>query len=433
MTLRARRVSAVFACAMCALVCVVGVGPKFGAPRGFHPKSQAHAEYIPDPDNFRCIVVGDSQTTSPDADRIRTQFHQWDVRFVGEQLVVGNGSAGYLISNSSAGIPGLGYELRDVSMGWGDGGPNDFYAIRGHEWTTYNDINAIGSRMGRFRLRFNPTITAPWNEPWGIGADLRARILVRTSPDTVPAIEVRSERGNVVSSTARGVYELNNVWGIQIIDHPIPADFNPMGDDVGIGLYFPSGYEEQKGQRLQILGVMIERVGLPNGSGSLIAYQGRGGWSMHDHLSSLTQTSRLSLIEATDADHVMIILGHNQEPGGIGSVEPNLDLLVAQWEAAYKALGRSRPHFIYVCPWAIVTPSASEYMLEVERVMRAKAAAQRMDLFINYLPLHDYTRPDIFDPARYSLDGPQVHPGDVDSAVNLSHDLYEMLFEGRRD
>ncbi len=140
----------------------------------------------------------------------------------------------------------------------------------------------------------------------------------------------------------------------------------------------------------------------------------------------------MALIEMTDADHVLIMLGHNQEPGGVDSIEANLTQLRGLWEQAYGMLGRNRPRFIYVVPWTIINVNASGYLIEVERVMTQLAGQHRRDLVVNYLPLHDYTRPDVYDPDSYRLD-PTVHPADVSTAVNLAQDLYEMLFEGRRD
>lgn len=425
---------------MCAWICVSGVGPKQGmrpgTPHGVQPKEQAQPKLRLDSNDFRCIIVGDSQTAAPNATRIRTQTHRWDAPILGELVVIGNPTSGYLVNNGNAGSPSILYQLLDVYTGWGDAGPNDFLSVKAHQWVIRKDIDLPNTRIGRFRLRFGEGNTqAPWDVPWGIDTPVRARIVVRTSPQSVPAIEVRSERGGQTSTISRAVHELSDTWGVQVIEHFIPADFAPGGDDVGVGIYLPSGYVEGPGQRLQILGVFLEQVDafgnqLP---GTMIGYHGRGGWSIDDHLNRATTASRVAQIHAVDADHVLILLGHNQEPGGMVNFASNLDLLVGEWELAYKIAGRRRPHFIYVCPWTIINTNASSYLLEVERAMRSKANQHRGDAFVNFLPIHDYTRPDIFDPSRYILDGPLVHPGDVPTAVNLAQDMYEMLFEGRRD
>ncbi|MHA7814198.1 MAG: hypothetical protein ACX94C_12515 [Phycisphaerales bacterium] len=385
--------------------------------------------------DFRCIVVGDSQTTGPNSNRIRTQFHRWDAPTVGAQVVIGNNPAGYVVNNGNGASSLISYRGRDVNTGWQDGGPSDFFAVQGHEWEVGGDLNIPHNRFGRFRLRFGSGNTdAPWSSAWGVGAPLRAYVAVRTSPMSVPAVELRAERGGVISWTARQVYELSSAWGVQVLELDLPADFNPKGDDIGIGMYFPDGYTEQAGQRVQVLGVTIERVGA-NGQrprGTMIGYQGRGGWAIADHIDLISQASRAALIEMTDADHVMIILGHNFEPDGEAAIEPNLRALVSLWEQAYASVGRARPAFIYVMPWTIIQETPYDYLLEVERAMGELAGEHRGDLMVNYLPLHDYTRPDIYDPDRYTLD-PRVHPADIPTADNLSQDLYEMLFEGRRE
>lgn len=386
------------------------------------------------PDSFRCIVVGDSQTTGPNADRIRTQTHRWDAPIMGEQVCVGALSTGFVVNNSNAGIANLVYQNVDPDGGWPGGGADDFFAFFGADWTCLGDITVSGARVGRYRLRFANS-DAPWDQPWGIGRALVARIAVRTGPMCVDAVETRAERGGVVSVGARLVHTLSKVPGVQVIEQPIPADFNPSGDDVGVGLYFPSGQVEQAGQVLQVLGVVIERVA-PDGRrlrGTLIGYQGRGGWSIQDHLDKISPASRVALINMTDADHVMIMLGHNQEPLGIGGVRTNLDRLVDLWEAAYMWSGRQRPTFVFVVPWAFGGTNASAYILEVEAAMKDRAAKHRRDVVVNYLSRFDYLRPDVYDPAHYQLDGAGVHPGDIPTAVNLSQDLYEMLFENRRE
>jgi hypothetical protein len=399
-------------------------GPKPIEPR---PKLDVH--------DFRSIIVGDSQTTDPNATRIRTQTHRWDAPIVGELVCVGSSLTGFVVNNADFGITNLTYSNIDMNEGWDDGGPDDFFGLFGAQWSCSGNVTATGARIGRYRLRFgNGNTDAPWNQPWGVGQALVARIAVRTSPMCVDAVETRADRGNVSSFSSRTVHTLSKEWGVQVIEQHIPADFNPKGDDVGVGLYLPSSSVQMAGQVLQVLGVLIERVDadgrrLP---GTLIGYQGRGGWSMDEHINRISRASRMALIEMCDADQIMVIQGHNREPGGTQSVVENLNAVVNLWEEAYAFLGRNRPGFVFVVPWAISGKTASEYLLEVERAMVARAAMNRNDSLMNFLPLHDYTRPDLFDPSLYMLDTARVHPGDVPTAINLSRDLYEMLFEGRR-
>lgn len=430
-----RSVLAVCLVAICGAA-IMGAGPVFspGKARPVAANASPRASVRLDPSDFRCILLGDSQTADPNPNRVRTQTHGWDAPVLAEQVCVGSQSTGYVVNNTAAGITGLTYQNIDMNQGWPNGGPNDFFALHGAHWGFMQDVNAPGSRIGRYRLRFgNPG--APWDQAWGVGAPMVARIAVRTSPDCIDSVETRAERGGVVSVSARGVHTLSKEWGVQIIEQRIPADISPSGDDIGVGVYLPTGNVEQPGQVLQILGVLLERVG-PNGerlNGTLIGYQGRVGWSMRDHLDLISHASRAALVEMTDADHVMIMLGHNREPRGQDFIATDLGKLVDLWELAYMQMGRRRPTFVFVIPWAISGTSASDYMLAVESAMIQRAGMRRRDLVVNYLPLYDYLRPDVFDPARYRLDAANVHPDDIPTAVNLAEDLYEMLFEGRRE
>lgn len=413
------------------ILCIFGMSAMGGpVKRGQRANSMRPTPRL-SPEQFRCILVGDSQTTEPSANRIRTQDHQWDAPIVGELMTVGSSATGFVVNNSNAGIANLLYDTIDMDDGWPDAGPSDFFAAVASGWFCFGDIQAPGSRVGRFRLRFGVNNSdAPWNEPWGINNALVAKIAVRTGPSCVDAIETRPERGGVVSFSDRRIHTLSKDWGVQIIEQPIPVGINPMGDDVGIGLYFPGGSVEESGQVFQVLGVVIERVnsfGQPL-QGAVVGYQGRGGWNIQSHLDNISFASRVALVEMINPNYIMIMLGHNQEFGGTKAVMANMELLVKEWEAVFIKLGRQRPGIIYVTPWAVVSKSASPYILEVESVMQILADTNRRDVHINYLPRFDYLRPDIYDSKRYQLDNARVHPDDIPTAINLTNDLFQMLF-----
>lgn len=387
-------------------------------------------------DNFRCIVVGDSQTTDTSAERIRTQTHRWNAPIIGELVCVGAAETGFLVNNSNAGIGLLVYQNIDMNNGWGDGGPSDFFALYAAQWTCMDDINAPGSRIGRYRLRFGGTnVNAPWDQAWGVGQPLVARIAIRTSPMSVDAVETRADRGDVVSLQSRTVHTLSKQWGVQIIEQFIPVEFNPTADDLGVSIFLPSESVEQPGQKLQILGVLIERVGakgqrLP---GTLIGYQGRGGWSIAKHIEKLSGASRTALADMTHANTILFALGHNPEGGDLSNIETHARLLVDEWESAFASAGLARPRFVYLAPWMIDSGYILVYLSRVEAVYTLLANEHRGDQMISYQRLFDDLRPDQFDPARYQLDFFKTHPGNVSTAVNLAQDLYEMLFEGRRE
>lgn len=383
------------------------------------------------PERFRCILIGDSQTTGPNSNGVRTQTHRWDAPILGEFLSSGNGFTGTLVNNSNAGILGIEYQNIDLNVGWPNGGPGDFMALNGANWTCSGDIDAPFSPIGRYRVRFGGINTqAPWDQAWGIGQPLVARIAVRTSPDCVEAVMTRGERGGVMMPGGGTVHTLKKAWGVQIIEQPISVGFNPAGDDVGVGLYLPDGFVETPGQVLQVLGVLIERVG-PSGerlNGTLIGYQGRGGWAIEDHLALISPAARVAMIEMFDPDYLMVMLGHNQEPGGEKAIESNLRALIQGWENSFIQTGRDRPGTIYVVPWTIVTETASPYLLTLEAVAVSMANERRSDTVMNYLSYFDNIRPDIVDPELYLLSFAHIHPANIDTAVNLSEDLYDMLF-----
>jgi hypothetical protein len=427
------RSSAIVVLAAIMFVFLGSWGPVPGSSRGMHTKNQALVRPIPEMNDFRCIVVGDSQTTDTSAERIRTQAHRWDAPIIGELVCIGSSSTGFLVNNGAFGVPNLLYRNVDLDGSWLDNGPRDFFAQYAGEWEFTDDVTVTGARIGRYRLRFGPgNSEAPWREPWGIGNNLVARIAVRTSVNSIRQIETRAERGGVVDTATRRLHTLNNFWDVQIIEQPIPAGFHPSGDDVGIGIYIPAGQVEKPGQVLQVLGVVIERVG-PKGErlpGMIMTYQGRGGWSILDHLNGVSEASRRALAEMTQANTILFALGHNPEGSDFSAIETRARLLVERWEQAFADVGISRPRFIYLSPWMIDSGFIQLYLRFVESTYHKLANEHRSDFVISYQELFDGLRPDVYDPLRYQLDIFGTHPGDVPSAVNLSQDLYEMIFEG---
>jgi hypothetical protein len=421
-----------FTVGLVALSCLVlaGMGPIQPGNR-VDPKSSHELVADLDPSDFRFILVGDSQTTDASADRIRTQFHGWDAPIVGELFTVGNVSAGYWVNNSNAGIPNLSYTWRDPVAGWGDFGPHDFLATAGAQWTCTGDITSPGSRIGRYLLNFSASNTsAPWREQWGVGIDLVAKIAVRTTPNTVGLIETRPERGGVVSFADRRVHTLPAQWGVKVIEQVIPASINPTGEAVGVGLYLPQGQIEEGGDKLEILGVVITRVGR-NGRaprGMIVSYMGRWGWNIYDHINRLTIPSRAALIKMIDPRYIMIMLGHNIENGGADTLRDRTEELTQLWDASFDAANRPRPTYIYVVPWVVSGWFAEQYIVDVEEAFVRASLNRRNSILINMYARYDRVRPDQFDPDRYQLDSSGVHPGNIPTAKNIADDLYQMLF-----
>lgn len=388
-----------------------------------------------DPGSFRCIIVGDSQTTLPYPARMMPQMQRWEVEHAGVQIGL-NSSTGGLVHNGSAGLKQVVYDCIEPRTGWPNGGPNDYFAQCAANWTFLGDVDAPDARIGRYRVGFGSmNSNAPWSSDWGVGQNLVARIAIRTSPNSVGWIDTVPECGGELAESMRRTHQLARAWGVQIIEQPIPAWINPLALDMGVGLYLPDGVEEHKGEVLQVLGVVIDRVdtrGL-RARGTLVGYQGNGGWCITDHLQHVSRTSRKALVELLDADTIVIALGHNREPGGTPSVEPGLRQLVREWESAYATLGRPRPRFVYLTLWPAEDEADQDYLRHVEGVMRTMASEHRADQLISMMEYFGYARPDAIDPERYRLDAFGLHPRDAATATHLAEDLYGMLFEGRRE
>jgi len=416
---------------LCLIQCDVASGQVYNSssasPKDFRdPKPQV------DPDHFRCIVVGDSQTTGPNANRIRTQMHGWDAHIVGELVTAGNASSGYMFNAGNSGIQSLSYRVVDMFAGWGDGGPDDFFASNGHEWACSGDILSSGSRIARVRLDFGKSnIDSPWNEQWGVGHDMIARIAIRTTPNTVPAIQVRPERGGTSATKLATTVQLNAQWGIQIIEQVIPSWIDPHAEQVGIGLYFPAGYIEQSGQKLDVIGVTFHRVDSSGQieDGTFIGYQGRAAYRVWNHVEQLSQQSRIAMIKMMDPGYVVIMLGHNMEWAGFGVYEPGMLALVHLWEDAFVSLNRPRPQFIFISPWGIGTSLNQPYLNAVDRVNLRMSMLNRLDTNISLFKFYGGISPEIYDPAHYDMDAILVHPNDVPTARRIAFDIYQLLFE----
>lgn len=149
---------------------------------------------------------------------------------------------------------------------------------------------------------------------------------------------------------------------------------------------------------------------------------------MYDHIHRLTEPSRAALISMIEPKYVMIMLGHNVENGGVGTVQVHTQEITNMWENSFALAGRPPPVFIYVVPWLIAGDFSSAYIGVINNAFRIQANRRRNSKLVSLYHLYDRTIPDEFDSERYQLDSNGVHPGNIPTAVNISQDLYNLLF-----
>jgi len=423
------------------VVCMIGAlcfgaGPKSSgshsvgvqADRAF---DDTQVQPVLDPDSFSCIILGDSQLSGPNSNGVRTQMHGWDSNFVGDLVTVGNNASGYEATMGNAGNPDLFYRPVDVSTGWGDSGPRDFFAVAGHEWRCFADIPSNGARIARYRLNFSVLNTdSPWDESWGVGENIVARIAIRNNPNSVRAIQTRPERGELIVGQLGRTHILDQGWGIQIIEQRIPASIDPDADRMGVGLFFPPNRTEEDGMNLQVLGVTFHKADRfwNIERGTFIGYQGRASFSVWDHIELFSQQSRVALIEMIDPDYIMIMLGHNTEANGFLSYEPGLIMLSKLWDSAFTSLRRPRPSFIFVSPWGVGLSDEQPYLGAANRVNERIGMSARTKWYVSLFDRYDRVSPEVFDPATYNMDLWHVHPQDAATGRRIAEDLYDLLF-----
>lgn len=408
-------------------------GPLHGAARSIRHKLEFPLPSL-DPDHFRVIIVGDSQLSGPNTTGVRTQMHSWDANITGDLVTVGNSSAGYDVTTGVGGSDDVQYQSVDILDGWPNGSTRDFFAVSGHQWLCTGDVDYNGGRIAKFGLNFSQSNTeAPWNEPWAVGEHLIARIAIRTSLSSVPAIQVRPYRGSTVSGAMGNEYALDQEDGIQIIEQLIPAWIDPTAETVGVGLYFPPDVVEQPGMRLQVLGVSFHRANFrwEEEPGTFLGFQGRGSINVWDHIALFSQQSRVALIEMIKPDVVMTMLGHNIENLGIVLYEPGLTSLKSTWDNAFVSAGRETPIHIFVSPWGVGTGLEQPYMRQANVINRQVANRSLKSRSVSLFDQYNGVSPEVFDPVRYNMDFWHVHPGDGPTARSIAFDLYGLIFRNR--
>jgi hypothetical protein len=160
--------------------------------------------------------------------------------------------------------------------------------------------------------------------------------------------------------------------------------------------------------------------------GMIVGAMANLGWSMDDHLG-VSDSSREALVELVDANAVMIMLGHNQDQAGGADLQTNYNALVNRWINSFLRTGHSYPTVINVVPWPIGLDGSSEYLQEIEAVMR-ETTGRVGGRTISFVEYFENLVPDIYNPELYQLDANRVHPLNPETAQHLSEDLEAILF-----
>lgn len=225
-----------------------------GRPPG--QRSLEQRQVLLSPLDYRVVMVGDSQLTMPASFRMNIQFGRNPAPFCGALLTVGNLAAGRAVFVSNGGLDDLLFGFVDPFVGWDDPGPRDFFNTKGARWICLGDIDGPDVPIARYGLDFGAAnVEAPWSSNWAEGRDLIARIAVRTSPRSVPAIQVGAYRGTATDPWSNRTHEFGNEYGITMIEHPIPASLDSSAESMRVQIHLPSGYIELPDNRLEILGV----------------------------------------------------------------------------------------------------------------------------------------------------------------------------------
>ncbi len=421
-------------CVLClAAAFLIGAGPIKNAERsgefliGDRGISEPLTEF--DLNNMRLILVGDSQVASMPGFLIRVHKRYWDMPiagvFVGAHFIWAGQSVEFDVSM----IDGLTSRELTSASSWSGGGPNDFATFRGYEWLCESDVDDPDTAFGAYRHYVEYPNLRPPQYDWISGRDILVRVAVRTNPSSVPYVETRATRGDLTDKTTGTIHSIQRKHGYQILEQVVPAGFAPDGDGTGVSFFLPDGVEELAGENFQVLGVSMLALNA-NGNpipGQVVGANAHSGWRASNHLE-ISQSSRKALIELVDANTVMVMLGHNREHLTGPGFESNYNDLIDLWYGAFESLDRKPPTLISVAPWMIGPEWAPSYLADVQSVMEARSD-QDGSIFLSYLEYFDWQAPDVFDPELYTLDGIRTHPGDSDTAHNLSLDMEIMLHQ----
>ncbi len=380
-----------------------------------------------DPNNFRCILVGDSQVASPAGNRLRQAMRRWDLPIAGTFFIADFPWAGQNVDIDVTSTPSILSREIILPFQWYGIGLEDWMCHRGLEWRLSGDVDSPEVPIATFEQNLGSVNQSPWNSDWMSGETLVARIAVRTTSIVVPAVETRALRNGFADPGSATVHVLNPEYGYAIIEQVIHATPGQT-TSAGVAVYLPDGVVEQDLMVFQVLGVSIMRVdqNLRPKNGMIVGSMSNPGWGYEDHLD-VSDFSRRALVEMIDANTLMVMLGHNSEPNDGQRVYDRHLNLINRWNAAFNDVGKPRPGLINVVPWPIGLVGSEQRLQETEEAMR-EITSEFGGLTVSFVEFFENTVPDVYDPKQYRLDGIRVHPLDQSTAEQLSEDLESMIF-----
>ncbi len=384
-------------------------------------------ELKPDPDNFRCVFIGDSQVSSPHGLRMRPYMRLWDLPTVGAFFSTNFIWAGQEILFNVEHIANLSSRELTNPDSWTHGGPRDFMNYRAYEWMCDGDVDDHDSSFATLMLYNDYPNLHSWPSNWMLNRTLVLRIAVRTTPQTVPLVETVARRGSYLDQSTRTVHKLPQEYGYTIIEQVIRSDFHGDIDGAGVELFMSAGVVESAGMTFQILGSALlvvdeHRRPVP---GYVMGAMASPGWGLDDHLA-ISQASREAAARLIDANSLIVMLGHNpdslQEPG----VRANYFELMRRLNQSFALNGVGHPVNIHVVPWVTGAPGSFKSLLDISTAMN-EYASQSGGQVCSFVEYFDNQIPDVFDSELYLLDVIRTHPGNSDTAENLSLDLEILL------
>jgi hypothetical protein len=355
----------------------------------------------------------------------------WDVQHVGAFI---GGSAqdsvgttfeatnGTITMASGAGVSCVKLDPGDA---WPDANTED-HINWSRKWYSDGAINPNFQNHGIYGLT-----TGNWANSFNLDTRKTARVILRDAASTYERVRVVEHRGGSNGTSYHfgrntDSVEFDQSGELRVLEIPIRAAGalgSLGGSPVGVAIQDSNDSDSDRG--LEILGALVYNSAASNdfpSTGLIVSHTGHSGWSAYDHLNNQSDAAKTALIEAHEGfDVMMICLGHNAEDSGTKA--ENYKLLAEKWAALHIAAGYSAPDFIIKVGWAANGSALSRE--EVDSIFQM--TLENGHAWISDWDFYEGLNPEVFDPARYSMDLNGVHPdnsgGVTATAKNIALDI----------